>query len=89
MVKLFEELTSVKVESVEEGSRTVEDEDDDEDDDAMNIEELELDDIDRARRKSIRRNSIPAARFKKHSKLEDVINHKCVQSGHRGGRFSS
>ncbi|KAJ3409481.1 hypothetical protein HDV05_004425 [Chytridiales sp. JEL 0842] len=85
MVKFFEDLTGVTIQSVEESVRTLE-EDDDEDEDE---EEEDGDEIEKARRRSIRRRSSAAAsllkkKVEKEPIQEAVIQHRCVQRGPRG-----
>ncbi|KAJ3024793.1 UNVERIFIED_CONTAM: hypothetical protein HDU68_007781 [Siphonaria sp. JEL0065] len=82
MVKMYEELTRFKIQSVEE--TRVEIDSDDEESEEDEEEETRQDEIDRARRRSVRRQSVGVLKKQRSPRLEDVLEHRCEQSGLRG-----
>ncbi|KAI9341948.1 hypothetical protein BDR26DRAFT_859835 [Obelidium mucronatum] len=82
MVRMYEELTNFKIQSVEETRAEIDSDDEDEDEEC---EEEKQDEIDRARRRSVRRQSVGKCAVRQPTPhLEDVLEHRCEQSGSRG-----
>ena len=89
MVRLYEEMTGVTIHSVEEAQRVIDDEDDEDEDDDNSAQ---VDAIDRARRKSIRRSSMGFgllnSKNARELETEPVLQHKCEQKGSKGSECS-
>ncbi|KAI8618116.1 hypothetical protein BC830DRAFT_1110387 [Chytriomyces sp. MP71] len=86
-VQMYEELTRLKIQSVEESRADIDAEDsseeeDDEEEDDYGGDGEPADEIDKARRKSIRRQSIAPLNYRgRQPVLEDVLMHRCVHNG--------
>ncbi|KAJ3226505.1 hypothetical protein HDU81_007257 [Chytriomyces hyalinus] len=87
MVRMYEELTHLKIQSVEEGKAEIDSASDDEEQDEVEEGEYDVggsqDEIDRARRKSMRRQSVRVTE-NKGCVLEEVLLHRVEQSGKNG-----
>ncbi|ORY38870.1 hypothetical protein BCR33DRAFT_720525 [Rhizoclosmatium globosum] len=87
MVRMYEELSQFKILSVEEARAEIDsDDDEDEEDEETEEEVVSQDEIDRARRRSVRRQSGVGKGLTKvrMPRLEDVLEHRCEMKGTRG-----
>ncbi|KAJ3255835.1 hypothetical protein HDU77_003486 [Chytriomyces hyalinus] len=87
MVRMYEELTHLKIQSVEDGKAEIDSDSDDEEQDEVEEGEYDAgssqDEIDKARRKSMRRQSVRVTE-NKGGVMEDVLLHRVEQSGKNG-----
>ncbi|KAJ3405115.1 hypothetical protein HDU80_001892 [Chytriomyces hyalinus] len=87
MVRMYEELTHLKFQSVEDGKAEIDSDSDDEEQDEVEEGEYDVgssqDEIDKARRKSMRRQSVRVTE-NKGGVMEDVLLHRVEQNGKNG-----
>ncbi|KAJ3076844.1 hypothetical protein HDU98_011705 [Podochytrium sp. JEL0797] len=83
MVRMYEELTQCKIQSVDETRAEI---DSDDEEDEEQVEQQMQDEIDKARRRSVRRQSVGKSAIAAPlvSKMEDVLEHRCSYEGTQG-----